>query len=64
MSNPEFHKEYSTLLLNEVIERGYAEQSPDRPGKVWYIPHHGVHHPKKGSLQVVFDGGATYQARH
>ena len=37
------------------------EQSQGRPGKVWYIPHHGVYHPKKGSLQVVFDGGATYQ---
>lgn len=30
-------------------------------GKVWYIPHHGVNHPRKGSLQVVFDCGATYQ---
>lgn len=37
------------------------EQSLGRPVKVWYIPHHGVHHPKKGSLRVVFDGGATYQ---
>ena len=65
MSNPEFHKEYSNSL-NDVIEKGYAEkvpleQSQGRPGKVWYIPHHGVYHPRKGSLRVVFDGGATYQ---
>lgn len=65
MSNPEFHREY-TSCLHDVIARGYAEkvpleQSQGRPGKVWYIPHHGVHHPKKGSLRVVFDGGATYQ---
>ena len=64
MSNPEFHKEYSSCL-NDVIEKGHAEkvpleQSQGRPGKVWYIPHHGVHHPNKGS-RVVFDGGATYQ---
>lgn len=24
-------------------------------GKVWYIPHHRVFHPKKGLLRVVFD---------
>lgn len=30
-------------------------------GKVWYIPHHGVHHPTKGKLRVVFDCGAIYK---
>lgn len=54
LNNPEFHKEYSSCL-NDVIQRGYAEkvppeQSQGSPGKVWYIPHHGVYHPKKGSL--------------
>lgn len=63
MSNPGFHNEY-TCCLNDVIEKGYAEKVPREQlhgmsGKVWYIPHHGVH-PRKGSL-LVFDCGATYQ---
>ena len=65
VSYPEFNREYSSCL-NYVIEKGYVEkvpleQSQGRPGKVWYIPHHGVYHPKKASLRVVFDGGARYQ---
>lgn len=65
LSNSDFHKEY-TCCLNDVIERGYAENVPQKwlqgtSGKVWYIPHHGVHHARIGSLQVVFDCGATFQ---
>ncbi len=30
-------------------------------GKIWYIPHHGVVHPKKATLRVVFDCGATFR---
>ncbi|KAI2645448.1 Gag-Pol polyprotein [Labeo rohita] len=30
-------------------------------GKGWYIPHHGVRHPKKGTLWVVFDCSASYR---
>lgn len=32
-------------------------------GKVWYIPHHGLYHPKKGSLRVVFDCGAELRGK-
>ncbi|XP_030596228.1 uncharacterized protein LOC115787620 [Archocentrus centrarchus] len=65
ISDSQFHKEYSSCL-KEVVDKGYAEQVPEqqlqgRSGKVWYIPHHGVHHPRKGALRVVFDCGATYQ---
>lgn len=63
VSNPTLHKEYSSFL-NGVIDKGYAEQAPQQhlqSGKVWYIPHHSVHHPRKGSLRVVFDCGATFK---
>lgn len=65
MSSPEFHRENSSCL-HDVIKKGYAEKVPleqpqGTPGKVWYTPHHGIYHPKKGSLQVVLDGGARYQ---
>ncbi|KAL7840982.1 hypothetical protein SRHO_G00246730 [Serrasalmus rhombeus] len=60
-----FHQEY-TKYLNELIQNGYAEQVPQdqlerSDGKLWYIPHHGVFHPRKGTLRVVFDCGAEYR---
>lgn len=63
LSNPTVHKEYSSYL-NGVIKKGYAEQVPQqqgKSGKVWYIPHHNVYHPKKGSLRVVFNCRATFK---
>lgn len=41
-----------TKFVNTVIAKGYAEKVPNnsdtvRPGKVWYLPHHGIYHPKK-----------------
>lgn len=65
LNNHEFHQEY-TGYMNDVISKGYAEQIPQEQlhcenGKVWYIPHHGVHHPRKGSIRVVFDCGSTFQ---
>ena len=63
--NGSFKDEYTTFL-NNMITQGYAEMIPadqqeQSDGKVWYIPHHGVYHPRKGKLRVVFDCGATYE---
>ena len=46
--------------MKDVIENGYAVKVPKEhllrdDGKVWYIPHHGVYHPKKNKIRVVFD---------
>lgn len=30
---------------------------------MWYIPHHGVYHPRKNTLRVVFDCRATFKVR-
>ncbi|KAL7841259.1 hypothetical protein SRHO_G00249500 [Serrasalmus rhombeus] len=65
MRDEVFRSEY-TEYLTEVISRGHAEIVPQHQlegedGKVWYIPHHGVHHPKKGTLRVVFDCGAAFK---
>ena len=49
--------------MNTYIERGYARKlmcheveclSPH----TWYIPHHGVTHPNKAKLRIVFDAAA------
>lgn len=65
VKNPKFHAEYSAFL-GGMIERGYAVKVPRKDisrddGKVWYLPHHGVYHPKKQKIRVVFDCGASYQ---
>ncbi len=65
VNNPTLHREYSSFL-NGVIGKGYAELVPQQQlqngsGKVWHIPHHSVYHPRKGSLRVVFDCGATFK---
>ena len=49
-----------------MIKKVYAVKVPDEKlkrsdGKVWFIPHHGVHHPKKHKMRVVFDCGASYR---
>ncbi len=60
-----FHKEY-TRFFTDMISNGYAEVVPQQQldrgtGQVWYVPHHGVYHPRKGNLRVVFDCGAEFQ---
>lgn len=62
--NPKKHQDYRTFM-NEIIKRGDAELIPeneiDRESR-WYIPHHGVYHPKKpDKIRVVFDCSAEYQ---
>lgn len=57
-----------TEFLNEVINKGYAEVVPQqelkrKDGKLWYIPHHGVYHPQKQTIRVVFDCGVTFQGK-
>ncbi|XP_030641403.1 protein NLRC3-like [Chanos chanos] len=63
--NKQYHKEH-TAFLEGVIKKGHTETVPSedlekKSGKVWYIPHHGVHHPKKASLREVFDCSASSQ---
>lgn len=63
--NQTFREEYVSFM-NQVINKGYAVKVPDEElnrsdGKVWFIPHHAVYHPKKHKLRVVFDCGASYQ---
>ena len=53
-------------FMQELLEKGYAERVPKEEistenGHINYVPHHGVYHPKKGKLRVVFDCSATFQ---
>ncbi|XP_065115485.1 uncharacterized protein [Paramisgurnus dabryanus] len=60
----ERYKEHYVRFMEEVIEKGDAEEvyREGKDGENWYIPHHGVYHPKKpDKLRVVFDCSAKYQ---
>ena len=54
-------------FVNGIIAKGYAQRVPDellmpKPGKVWYLPHHGVYHPRKAEkIRIVFDCSAKFQ---
>lgn len=39
------NKEYATKVPEEELYRD--------DGRLWFIPHHGVYHPKKRKLRVV-----------
>lgn len=63
----EFYQDY-VKFMNDMLERGYAEKIPEDEvhnnedeGRTWYIPHHGVYHPTKHKIRVVFDCAAKFQ---
>ncbi|XP_003724582.2 uncharacterized protein LOC100890015 [Strongylocentrotus purpuratus] len=67
MRQPQFHREYKDFM-HKVIDKNYAEMVPDKElqkknGEVWYIPHHGVYHPQKRKLRVVYDCAAAYRGQ-
>jgi hypothetical protein len=57
-----YHGHYAAFMSN-ILDKGYAERVPEHSAndEVWYLPHHGVYHPRKEKLQVVFDCSARYR---
>ena len=56
-----YEEDYVTFM-QKMLEEGHAEKAPERYERVWYVPHHGVYHPKKPEkLRVVFDCSADFQ---
>ena len=63
--DPAYRKDYEAFV-DEMLKKGFAEPVPEEElqladGKVWYVAHHGVYHPKKMKLRVVFDCSGEYQ---
>ena len=48
-------------FMNDILEKGYAKKvqkvlNSEVDQTVWYLPHHGVYHPRKpNKIRVVFD---------
>ena len=62
--NKQYYIEYSELM--KWLITNYAQKaatSGDQKGKVWHIPHHGVYHPQKGKLRIVFDASARFDGK-
>ena len=63
LKDPDYRKDYTTFIA-DVIAKGYAEKVPlhsEEEGKVWYIPHHWIYHPKKpGKIRVMFDCSSRF----
>jgi hypothetical protein len=64
--NDQSYQDYLTFM-ERIIKSGYAERVPDDEliqdnGDVWFLPHHGVYHPKKpDKIRVVFDCSAEFK---
>ena len=52
-------------FMSDIISKGYArkvdDEFKDEVGGTWYFPHHGIYHPQKAKLRVVFDCSATFE---
>lgn len=52
MKKDQQYKQEYVAFLNHMFENNYAEEVPQNeltrsPGKIWYVPHHGMYHSKK-----------------
>ncbi|XP_066912661.1 uncharacterized protein [Clytia hemisphaerica] len=61
--NPTFFDHYMTFM-DTILKNGHARIAKPLPDdkQVWYLPHHGVYHPRKPEkVRVVLDCGAEFQ---
>lgn len=62
-ANEKYKNDYVNYM-KDITERGDVEEvsTEGTEGEKWYIPHHGIYHPKKPEkLRVVFDCSAKYK---
>ncbi|XP_043227504.1 uncharacterized protein LOC122384292 [Amphibalanus amphitrite] len=64
-NDKKFSDDYNKFMADS-FNKGYAERVPEDElgnddGRVWFVPHHGVYHAKKGKIRVVYDCSAEYQ---
>ncbi|CAI5660438.1 unnamed protein product [Oreochromis niloticus] len=61
--NPKYKEDY-IQFMNSVFKDGDAEEADGTStgSNTWYIPHHGVYHPRKPEkIRVVFDCSAKHE---
>ena len=59
-----YYADYCSFV-SDIISKGYAckvdDEFKDEVGRTWYLPHHGIYHPQKAKVRVVFDCSATFE---
>ncbi|XP_071948982.1 uncharacterized protein [Antedon mediterranea] len=64
LTNEKYFEDYQKFMT-EILQNGDAEKVPAneiQKEPAWYIPHHGIYHPKKPTkIRVVFDCSANYK---
>jgi len=59
-----YYADYCSFM-SDIISKGYARkvdnEFKDEIGRTWYLPHHGIYHPQKSKVRVVFDCSATFE---
>ncbi|PIK55915.1 hypothetical protein BSL78_07185 [Apostichopus japonicus] len=63
--DPKYYEDYKGFMQG-LLDKGYAvpitdEETHRDDGKVWYVPHHGVYHPQKKKIRVVFNCAAKFK---
>ena len=54
LRDSQYRSDY-VAFINDIIAKGYDQRVPNElltptPGKVWYLPHHGVYHPPTNEI--------------
>lgn len=64
MQKDENYKRDYTEFMRKLVTKGYAHKVPKEETstnqEAYYLLHHGVYHPQKKKIRVVFDGSAKY----
>ena len=63
MKGGRYRDDYKNFM-EMMLKKGYAEPVEDDggpEGRTWYLAHHGVYHPRKQKLRIVFDCSSEYQ---
>ena len=53
-------------FMSDIIYKGFAwkvgDNFKDQPGRIWHLPHHGIHHLQRPTkIRVVFDCSASFE---
>lgn len=58
------YKDNYVKFFHDTFKKGYAGKATQTTGKAWYLPHHGVYHPRKpNKIRVVFDCSVEYEGQ-
>ncbi|KAL6473875.1 hypothetical protein MHYP_G00174360 [Metynnis hypsauchen] len=59
--DPKFKNDYVKFMEGVFKDDAEKVDTQSEPGKIWYIPHQGVYHPRKpDKIRVVFDCSARF----